>query len=117
MDYGRMQASVNRILGGAGADVILNSAATGEYNAATGQATVTFTAHPSYAVLLDYKQRDIDGTLVKQGDQIAYMPPSVTASPKTGDTLTIQGVDWKVVQCKPLAPGQVSVLYELQIRK
>lgn len=93
----------------------LKVVATGGYNPATGSASTSTAATDVTACVFDYASHMIDGTRIVTGDKQAYLTAAVT--PKPGDVLAWQGVDYRVVTSKPLAPAGVLVLNELQIRK
>lgn len=93
----------------------LKVVATGAYNPATGSASTSTAATDVTACVFDYASHMIDGTRIVTGDKQAYLTAAVT--PKPGDVLAWQGVDYRVVTSKPLAPAGVLVLNELQIRK
>lgn len=88
---------------------------TGAYNPATGSASTSTTPTDVTACVFDYAAHMIDGTRIVTGDKQVYLTAAVT--PKPGDVLAWQGVDYRVVTSKPLAPAGVLVLNELQIRK
>lgn len=113
-DYSRTAATATSMLKRFGAACTLKRQTTGEYDPATGTNPVTVTSLPTTAAVFAYDQKYIDGTLILQGDQRAYMVPGV--EPKQGDVLAWQGRDWQVVAVKPLAPAGVQCLYEAQLR-
>ncbi len=113
-DYARTAATATRLLQRFGAACTLKRQTTGEYDPATGQAPVTVTELPTTAAVFAYDQKYIDGTLILQGDQRAYMAPAFV--PKQGDVLSWQGRDWQVVAVKPLSPAGINCLFEAQLR-
>lgn len=91
--------------------------------------TQTTTDHPCTFAILDYAKKDVDGTLIKQTDQVAYLSTAGLAiSPETTDRLVVGGT-WSgsplklngspmtVVNVKPLSPAGTVVFWELQVRK
>lgn len=100
-----------------GQPVALESLSAEAYNPATGEMAQTMTRYEGMGVALDYSQRDIDGTVIKQGDRRIFIAPDLGATPKTGDTLTLaEGTVLQVVSSKPLAPAGTLVLHEVQCR-
>lgn len=90
----------------------------GTYNPETGaveggSGPVT---HSSVGVKIGYSQSDIDGTLIKQGDQQLYVPASGFIRPVTDEQITVGGSTYAVQSVEVIAPGDVDVLYILQIR-
>lgn len=113
-DYAKTAATATRLLQRFGAAATLKRETVGEYDPATGTTPVTTTSLATTAAVFAYDAKYIDGTLILQGDQRAFLIPSVT--PKQGDKLAWQGADYTVVAVKPLAPAGVVALYEAQIR-
>lgn len=72
--------------------------------------------YPGTGALFGYKQRDIDGTLIKHGDQRLLLAPQIEVVPKSGDTVTVGAKVYNVVDVGIVAPAGVAVLYKLQLR-
>jgi hypothetical protein len=113
-NYAATAATATRLLQRFGASATLKRQTTGAYDPATGTTPVTVAEIATTAAVFAYDQKYIDGTLVLQGDQRAYMTPGVM--PKQGDVLAWQGRDWQVVAVKPIAPAGTPVVYEAQLR-
>lgn len=114
--YADMAATAGELLAEFGQDVTLVRGLTGAYTPATGTATVSGTNSYGKGVVLDYNQRDIDGTLVRQGDQRVYLSVDVGVTPQTGDSLLIGGQKWSVVASRTLAPAGTAVIHDVQVR-
>jgi hypothetical protein len=113
--YANAAATALRMLTSYGQSVTLTRSVPGAYNTATGAtATATVTTTTGKGVLLDYAQRDMDGTLIREGDQRCYASLSVV--PLSGDTLTAGGVVFEVVASRTLAPAGTAVLHDMQLR-
>lgn len=71
-------------------------------------------------VLLDYTQREIDGTVIQHGDQKLLLAPQIEVVPTTAHTVTAMhlGVNkaFTVKNVGAVAPAGVPVLYILQLR-
>lgn len=102
----------------------------GTYNPATGAYTVaTPTTTTVKVVLLDYSasQNGLSvspNTLIQVGDKQCYMDAKtngvdLTVKPSpAGDTLTVNGETWRVMNCKEYSPtGQFTIMYDLLLRK
>ncbi|WP_430434259.1 hypothetical protein [Methyloversatilis sp.] len=117
-DYARPAATAQRLLERFGRAVTLTRTTHGAYDSATGApGTGTTVTHAGTAALLEYQQRDIDGTHIRVGDLRAYIAPDIEITPQTGDTLTIGGEMWSVIASRPLAPAGVVVLHDAQVRR
>lgn len=116
MDYAKTAAKVQRMLKKAGQTVTLTRMEPGAYNPETGTVVSAGTTYAGPGVLLDYSQREKDGTVILQTDQRVYLAPLIGAAPKPGDTLTIGTEIFNVVNSRPLAPGGICVLHDVQVR-
>jgi hypothetical protein len=113
-DYAHSAATALRLLQRFGASATLKRQSAGSYDPSTGSDTVTETSLTTTAAVFAYDQSYIDGTLILQGDQLAYL--SNEQEPQQGDLLAWQGADYRVVAVKPLSPAGTVVLYEAQLR-
>lgn len=120
--YTRMQATANRLLKGKGQVITLTRQTSGAYDPATGAATVTTTTQNGYGAIFDYGNKNIDGTLIKQGDKqllLSAVNAAGTAltAPALNDTVTIGGVVYTFVQpLKTIAPAGTTVLFDCNLR-
>lgn len=114
--YGRLADTAHRLIADKGRPVTLLVEASGAYNPTTGQAARTTTNVPALGVVIDYPLKDIDGTLVRQGDKRVLVSPRVAARPKPGDGLLIGAVTHTVITAKPLEPAGETTLWTLQAR-
>ena len=114
VNYPATAATALRLLQRFGAACILHRVTAGTYTPATGSATPAYTDSVTTAAVFAYDQKYIDGTLIKQGDQLAYCAPG--QEPKQGDKLTWQSRDYQVVAVKPVSPAGIPVLFEAQLR-
>lgn len=122
--YTRLAATAHRLLADKGQPVTLNRPSTSSptYDRASGVATARAPAtYNGFGAVFDIEQRDIDGTLVKEGDQRLMLSPlqtngSAMPTPATTDTVTIGGVTYSIQPSKRVAPAGVNVLFDLIIR-
>lgn len=115
--YEETAAVADEILKEFGAPVTLTRVTPGSYDPAagttTGDVTTTWTG---VGARFDYEQRAIDGTNIRQGDQRVYLSVAGIVNPQSGDTLTMGGKTFNVVESRPLQPALVAVLFDAQIR-
>ena len=101
-----------------GQAVTLKRIAAGAYDPSTGTAAQTVTSYPGRAIMGNYSNRDIDGTLIMRGDRLATLAcDTLGVVPSKDDVLTVDGVDWTVQSVEPVDPGGVALIYRLQVRK
>lgn len=113
-DYSRSVATATRMLQRYGSAATIKRETAGAYNPATGAATVTVAELATTAVVFDYPQKYIDGTLILQGDKQAYIAPGEVL--KQGDKLAWLATDYRIVSFKEINPAGTVVLYEAQLR-
>lgn len=113
-DYDRTAATASRLLQRFGAVATFQRRADAAYDPATGTTAPAVTDVSTVAVVVDYDQRSIDGTLIRQGDRRGYL--DCAQAPRQGDALLWQGATLTVVAVRPLAPAGRAVLFEAQLR-
>lgn len=116
-DYTEIAADADELLAEFGAPATLKRVTAGGYDPATGDTTSASSAEwISVGVKLDYEQKQVDGTLIRRGDQRILLSVVGMVNPQTGDTLTI-GIDvFNVIESRPLQPALVPVLFDVQVR-
>ena len=89
---------------------------TGTYDPATDTYTDSSTTTYTFSGLMSgYRQGLVDGTVIQQGDmRVVAEQRELTVEPENGETVTVDGEDWQVVNHG--ADG-VSVTWWLQLRK
>lgn len=113
-NYPNTATTATRLLQRFGAACTLKRESGTAYDPSTGTMVPTYTSVPSTAAVFAMPQKYIDGTLILQGDQQAFMAPAVEV--KQGDIVTWAGRDLTVISVKPVAPAGVPVLLEAQLR-
>jgi hypothetical protein len=68
------------------------------------------------AVVEEYRNIEIDGARIRSGDKKLLLEPGEII-PKTGDTVSIEGVAHRIEGVMPLAPAGVDLLYTVQARR
>jgi hypothetical protein len=119
LNYAEIREAANNAIIEAGQSGYLRrtTAGTGTDPWNTGAGTVT--DYPVRFVLVDYAERDRDGTLVQVNDQQAIIAVGSLAIEATeADKLVdATGNVFEVITMRPLSPGGVVLLYQAQIRR
>ncbi len=77
-------------------------------------------------VVIDFEKEDFDGTLVRRGDKrILIANKSVTDEGGTAANLKIEdydhvldgGVRWKIITAMLIEPGDLRIMFDLQVRQ
>lgn len=114
-DYARTRATAERLIARFGQTGALRRTTSDNdpFNP-----TQTTTDYPCTFAVLDYAKKDVDGTLIKQTDQMVYLSTAgLAVAPETTDRLVVAGSPLTVVNVKPLSPAGVVVFWELQVRR
>ncbi len=114
--YSEMAATASEMLSEFGQTVTITHTSDGTYDPATGATTPATNTFTAKAAIFDVAQEDIDGTLIRAGDELAYT--EAVQKPVTGDTMTdAGGTTYTVLKVKGTAPAGLAVLYEVFIRR
>ena len=115
-DYSELAVLADELLEEFGQPVTITTSVTGVYNPATGTAPSSVTSHEGWAALFDYGARDVNGTLIQQGDKQLLLSPNLIAPPKLDDVVTVSQVKYTIKNIKVVSPSGVPVLYECNVR-
>jgi hypothetical protein len=125
--YDRAKAAAARMLaprskGGKGLELSLVRVITGEYDPEIGGGKVTTEQFDSSGLRQSYRQQDIDGSLIQQGDVKILISPVLldgadTPQPVTLDKITFDGDTYTVQHVDPWDYAGVAVGFSVQARK
>jgi hypothetical protein len=97
-----------------GRDCTLTRVTEKTYNFTTGENTGGSTSTETIkAVVTDYTQEEIDGTLVLRGDKLYTIAAQDLTAPRLNDM--IDGL--KIVNINTIQTGDTALLYKCQVRK
>lgn len=98
-----------------GSTVTLTRAGTATYNPATGITTnSTGSSMTARGVFINYADRNIDGTLVRQGDRRLLLAASgATGVPAVNDEVA----GYKVLDVREIAPNGTAIAWACQVRR
>ncbi|MFP1634091.1 hypothetical protein ACLB6G_20365 [Zhengella sp. ZM62] len=114
-DYTRPEATAQRLIAKFGQSVTLTKV-TKVWN--DWNPGVNLTEYSATGAVMDYADREIDGTVIKAGDKRVYLSTEgLTVEPDTTDTLTVGGVVHSIIRVDPLNPGGTVVMWTLQVRR
>lgn len=106
-----------------GEAVSFSRAGAGTYNTSTGAITGAGadTAYTGYAVPVDYDNSEISGQLTGRGElinrgDVKLFVNATTTVPLPADKVTLDSVEYRVMDVRKYAINSENVLYELQIR-
>jgi hypothetical protein len=124
--YDRSRALAVRMLaprerGGKGAEMSLLQRQQGAYDPVTGGATTITVSHAGSAFRDTYKQDDIDGTRIKQGDvKLLVSPEKLDGTdmpvPATQDQVIFNGKTYTLITVSPWNYAGLAVGFEVQAR-
>jgi hypothetical protein len=125
--YDRAKAASSRMLaprsrGGKGLELSLIRVTTGEYDPEVGGSSVLTEQFDGSGLRQNYRQQDVDGSLIKQGDVKILISPVLldgvdTPQPVTLDKIAFDGDTYTVQHVDPWDYAGIAVGFSVQARK
>ena len=121
MSYARQINSVHKTMIKKGQSVTITRKTSGAYDPATSAVTVTESTESGYGVTGSYRQNEIDGALVQQGDVKLLLSPThadgtALTKPQVNDEVTLSGRTFTIQSVSEVWPGGDAILYTCQLR-
>lgn len=119
IDYAELKLEVDALVEEFGAVAYLRRASTATYNTTTGAVADSVAADETVkAVVANYDESKIDGTIIRRGDMRALVScVGLSAPPSVNDVLVWGTELFTVVNLNIVSPARTDVLYDLQVRK
>lgn len=115
--YSELAADAAALLAEFGAPAVLRRAADGDYDTNFAEVDDNGTqVYNTVAVRGEFKRSDIDGTQILATDVRLYVSPSLATAPLPGDRIAFDTETFIVVNSKPVKPGAVVLLHDVQCR-
>lgn len=114
--YSNLQSTATKLLKKYGQVVTLTRETVSSYDPVLGVPTSSTAEYTGYAAMFDYQLSEIDGQTIQRGDARLLLQV-ISVEPKNGDTVAVNGVQYTVINATITAPGGVTVVYELQLRR
>jgi len=111
-DYARTKETAYRLINRFGQELDFTREVGEVYDPVAGTVTSTSESYSADAVWLNYRNDEIDDTVVLQGDARVLVAASVLVD----DRVTFEGEEWRVVTARPLNPAGVEIYTEAQVR-
>lgn len=102
-----------------GQKVTITRKVQGSYNASTSSRTITTSTQTNVdAVVEEYKQREIDGTMIQAGDIKMHLPALGVNQPSNNDVITTaDSTSYTIKNVNVISPSGSPIMYTLQLRK
>jgi hypothetical protein len=114
----RARATANRLIDQFGKQITITHIIKGEYNPSTGEMAADIVTSESTAALIkDYNGFELTNGVVQAGDLKIKIAALQITEPSIGDTVTIDSLVYSVLAIKHIWSGEMSAIYELQVRK
>lgn len=114
--YSDMQQTANSMLSEFGQSVTITRKTSGAYDPAFGSVTITTTTQTGTGAIFDYGDRDINGTLVLQGDKKLLLSQIGIDDIEVNDTVTLGSNTYTVTNVKTLDPAGTNVMFVCNVR-
>lgn len=118
IDYATIATNAQQAIEDAGTAIMVSRSTEDSFDPTLGTVVpgADITAE-GYGVMTRYSNYNIDGTLIKQGDMKLLIGPGLSIEPAVGDTVTVDGNVWKIVNTPHVNPAGTDCLYICQVRK
>lgn len=119
MDYSNIAGTALNQIADKGRLVTLVYKTQGEYDPDTDDAPENESNSQSIKmVATNFNKKDIDGSLIKDGDKLALIAPyGLTRAPAVDDQIQDGGETYTIKNVVTIQPGDTVLLYKAQIRK
>lgn len=113
MDY-----EIGQLINEIGKTIVLRKKTSGAYNPETSSATISNSDYSARGLILDFKDRDRDGTIIKAGDRKAiFKAADLSATPpKINDFVVLDNKEFQIVTVRTVEKSGVALTYHCQIR-
>ena len=121
MSYARQINSVHKTMIKKGQAVTITRKTSGDYDHTTGAVTITESTESGYGVPGRYKQNEIDGTMVLQGDVKLLLSPKQAdetelTKPQVNDQVTMSSRIFTIQSVNEIWPDGNAIIYICQLR-
>lgn len=115
--YERMQGVATRLLTkfGKPSNLVLIRDTSGVFDPVEGEVAGSALNRISLVgVVLEYKEKDIDGTKIKRQDRMVLIDSAIRVT--KNDKIEVAGAVMSVIENKPLSPAGLVVISKVQVR-
>ena len=119
--YGKLQNISTKLIKQFGVPCVVRSEKAGRYNPETGEVESRSRSEESAHCLFDNLAYDFNqigkntSNMVQQGDVLIYV--TAEANPAINSKIVTDNEKWTVINCQPIKPAGVAVIYQCQARK
>lgn len=113
-DYSSLASTAAGLIAKFGGPVTLHLFTEGSYDPINGTVQDTETDIVTRGVKLNFNNRDIDGTMIKQGDFRLLIDGEHVFG--KDDSVTVEGVRYQVINSEPLKTGDTRLITKAQCR-
>lgn len=102
-----------------GQKVTITRKVQGSYNASTGSRAITTSTQTNVDALIEeYKQNEIDGSMIQLGDIKMHIPALNVNQPSNNDMITTaDSTSFTIKNVSVISPSGSPILYTLQLRR
>ncbi|MCQ9121573.1 hypothetical protein MUU45_001122 [Rodentibacter pneumotropicus] len=124
--YGQLRHLSTQLIRQFGVPCVVKTESKGQYDPATGgisnKRRVSNKAYCLFDNLAyDFPSYQSNGSgkgasaMVKQGDVMLYITES--GKPEVHSIVSVEGETWAIINCQPIRPANVSIIYQCQARR
>jgi|TARA_R110001606_G_scaffold356920_1_gene508352 hypothetical protein len=113
-NYSPLSTTATNLIKNFGQSVTFTRNGSVTYDPTAGVSSSSQTTYTANIVLFDQTKREMDDTSLAEKEFPASM--SSTTAPKIGDTATINGENYRILDVTPVQPGTSVIYYEARLR-
>lgn len=113
-NYAPLASTAEKLIENFGEELVYKEITKGAYNPATGTSADSTVESNIFAVKMDYKSGEINGTTILNGDVKLLVKGNGF---KIDSYFEISNEDYRIVSINELKPGDTSIITEIQVRK
>lgn len=115
---GELRGVANELIGEFGKAIIYNRVSQTAYDATTGTTGITNELYSVKCAIEEYRDTGYNPGMIAMGDKKVTIAASALGfAPTPDDTLTVDGVIFKLVACETVYSGELAALYIAQARR
>lgn len=100
-----------------GRSLTIRKKTTGAYDPATSSATLSNTDVSAFGCLLNYGDKERDGSMIQAGDRKAVIKAKdIASAPEINDFIVYESKEYKIVNVRQIEESGVDIAYICQVR-
>ena len=119
LNWNNLQSTVDKVMKSQGLPVVIRvdgSDGTWDPDSMSYTGGDPDVDHSTFGIKENYSSREIDGTIIQQNDAKLIIPAKGLPVITTATKILISGTEQNIINVSIVDPGNVALLYEIQLR-